>query len=568
MEGLAALLGVIVLLGSFAISLVGLAGHSVEHPVVRLRGLKLKALGVAILLLSGDVHGEEYVVQDQTSLFNLMCVGDSVKVSSSPLSTGDQIRLDAGTYKHDLSNENSFGCRYSHTVYQTTGISFSISCIGSARTCILDGNKEKRIFAFYNVGGNGELLIEKLTWRKGRIDKGGCLFVEGGKVVIQHSTFTNCEASHHSIGGGGIFVWGSTDYVHLHSVRFLENKSPIHGSDLYAYQGSINFYGCEFSQPEIAGSSNVHNKGASMSFASNCLKGTQGLLSEKYNPPPASFLSGVSATGELVSYSTEGNFCTLCTPGTFGAEDYASSCTPCGQGMYSEALGATSNTSCLMCLQGTYQEIEVATSIHGCISCLEGKFSRQLAATSRFQCQNCVPGKSNPSSGATSCSTCDGGKYSFEMASTCTDCPAGRASSDQGASSCADCVPGKYTSAPAQLMCSDCDLGKYTNNAASVTCTSCPGGKSGNVDHQGCGMCPMGKFSNPGSAMCYDCDHASGWVSPDAGADVCEYCGPGFFANRITHQCEECGVDTYSIGGVDSCLACPSGTDGAKGLSR
>ena len=64
------------------------------------------------------VTGEDvFIVHDQTSLFNLMCVGDSVKVSSSPLSTGDHIKLNAGTYMHNSLDENSFGCRYSHTVY-------------------------------------------------------------------------------------------------------------------------------------------------------------------------------------------------------------------------------------------------------------------------------------------------------------------------------------------------------------------------------------------------------------------------------------------------------------------
>jgi len=441
-----------------------------------------------------------------------------------------------------------------------------VSCSGSAGTCILDGNTEKRIFAFYDVEKDGELLIENLIWRNGRIDKGGCLFVEGGRVVIQHSTFTNCEATHHSIGGGGIFVWGSIDYVRLHSVRFLANKSPVYGSDLYAYQGSINFYGCEFRQPETAGSSNVHNKGASMSFASNCPKGRHGVLSEEYNPPPASFLSGVGVTGELVSFSTEGIFCSLCQPGTFGAEEYALSCSPCGQGMYSETMGATSNSSCLMCQRGTYQENEIATDINGCMSCSEGKFSQVSAAKSRFQCQNCEPGTYSSSAGATSCFTCEQGKYSFEMASICTDCPAGRASSDERSNSCTACAPGKYTSTPGELTCANCALGTYAKSDASVTCAACPGGKSGNADRQSCDLCPSGKYSHPASDSCTDCDLAGGWVSL-AGVAFCEYCGPGFFANGITYQCQQCEINTYSVGGTNACTLCPSGTDSLGAVS-
>eukprot|EP00520_Triparma_pacifica_P000598 CAMPEP_0118644850 /NCGR_PEP_ID=MMETSP0785-20121206/7171_1 /TAXON_ID=91992 /ORGANISM="Bolidomonas pacifica, Strain CCMP 1866" /LENGTH=923 /DNA_ID=CAMNT_0006536661 /DNA_START=204 /DNA_END=2971 /DNA_ORIENTATION=- len=514
-------------------------------------------------LLVCPVTGEEFIVNDQTSLFNLMCVGDSVKVPSSPLSIGDHITLNAGTYVHDSTDENSYGCRYSHTVYQTTGISFTVSCSGSGGTCVLDGNTEKRIFAFYDVEKDGELLIKNLTWRNGRIDKGGCLYVEGGRVNIQHSTFTNCEATHGSIGGGGIFAWGSIDYLHLHSVRFLANKSPVYGADLYVYQGSIQLYGCEFSQPASAGSSNVHNKGASISFSSNCPKGQLGVLSEDYNPVPASFLSGVDATGELVSYSTEGIFCSLCPHGTFGAEDYATSCSPCGQGMYGETMGAISNSSCSMCPPGTYQEDEIANSINDCISCSEGKFSQLSAATSRFQCRNCEPGTYSSSVGATSCLICTQGKYSFEMASACSNCPAGRASSIEGSNSCTDCVAGKYTSAPAQTTCNDCDLGTYTNNNASVTCAACPGGKSGNDNRQGCDLCPNGKFSNPASATCSDCNSTAGYVSiaGSNGASICEFCGAGFYADISTHECKECEVGKFSIGGKNKCEVCPAGTN-------
>ena len=49
----------------------------------------------------------------------------------------------------------------------------------------------------------------------------------------------------------------------------------------------------------------------------------------------------------------------------------------------------------------------------------------------------------NPSAVASSCSTYGGGKYSFEMALTYTDCPAGKASSAEGTFSCAVCTAGK-----------------------------------------------------------------------------------------------------------------------------
>ena len=43
------------------------------------------------------------------------------------------------------------------------------------------------------------------------------------------------------------------------------------------------------------------------------------------------------------------------------------------------------------------------------------------------------------------------------------------------------------------------------------------------------------------------------------GASVCEYCGPGFSANKHAHQCEECEINFSSIGGSNACTPCSVG---------
>ena len=75
-----------------------------------------------------------------------------------------------------------------------------------------------------------------------------------------------------------------------------------------------------------------------------------------------------------------------------------------------------------------------------------------------------------------------------------------------------------------------------------------------------CDSCGDGKFSNPGSTTCATCEHTKGYVSK-AGNDTCTYCGPGFFADLVSHSCKECEIGKYSIGGKNECDLCPAGTD-------
>ncbi|GMH90310.1 hypothetical protein TrST_g1356, partial [Triparma strigata] len=81
----------------------------------------------------------------------------------------------------------------------------------------------------------------------------------------------------------------------------------------------------------------------------------------------------------------------------------------------------------------------------------------------------------------------------------------------------------------------------------------------------GCSVCPNGKFSNPGSTSCSNCDETPGYVSlsGESRAAACEYCGPGFYADQTFHTCKECEIDSYSVGGVNECISCPSGTNNA-----
>ncbi|GMH52299.1 hypothetical protein TrLO_g7232 [Triparma laevis f. longispina] len=94
----------------------------------------------------------------------------------------------------------------------------------------------------------------------------------------------------------------------------------------------------------------------------------------------------------------------------------------------------------------------------------------------------------------------------------------------------------------------------------SVNCKKCTASERLNDEGDGCGISPDGTYSNPGSPSCTDCEHTHGYVSlaGDSGAAQCTYCGPGFYADQISQTCKECEIDTYSVGGIDTCLVCPS----------
>jgi hypothetical protein len=111
----------------------------------------------------------------------------------------------------------------------------------------------------------------------------------------------------------------------------------------------------------------------------------------------------------------------------------------------------------------------------------------------------CVNDNTN-GDGASTCSDCDAGKYSFAGASACTKCTAGTYA-EYAATDCTNCTAGTYSLAEAAL-CTDCVAGKYSFARASV-CTECAVGKYSET------RCPVGwismnatcfrKYSTPGS---------------------------------------------------------------------
>ncbi|GMH77627.1 hypothetical protein TrLO_g10306 [Triparma laevis f. longispina] len=234
----------------------------------------------------------------------------------------------------------------------------------------------------------------------------------------------------------------------------------------------------------------------------------------------------------------------ICPPGTYAA---GTPCTSCSAGKFNEN---EQQESCINCGSGRYSVTVRSTIESDCRNCEPGKASAEEVRGS--PCEACPVGTAAPAPGLGSCPGCQAGTYS---------------NNPDGAISCELCEVGKYIAASGSSSCDDCGAGTYNLIQGSITCDKCPAGQKMNIDGNGCDICPNGKFSNPGSTFCTDCNHTPGYVSlaGEEGAAACEYCGPGFYADQTSQICKECEIDSYSVGGVDSCEVCPSGTNNIKG---
>ncbi|GMH66854.1 hypothetical protein TL16_g04527 [Triparma laevis f. inornata] len=338
--------------------------------------------------------------------------------------------------------------------------------------------------------------------------------------------------------------------------------------------------------------------GAASATCSDCTAG-------KYSPTGASVCTSCGAGKYSSSPGSSDEFCLDCDAGTF-SEQGSASCITCSFGKYSSAASA----SCTSCPSGKYITDDATTaSLHAddiaCFDCDAGKSSTPPAPSCPIVCPigtyaagtpclDCEAGKFNENVQQESCTECGTGRYSTTTGNTiesdCRNCEAGKASSEEvrttpcpacpegksapapglsscpscpagtysnspdGATNCALCSVGKYTSAAQSTSCDDCNTGSFNLVEGSVTCDKCPAGQKMNNAGNDCEVCPDGKFSNPGSISCSNCDETPGYVSlaGDSGADKCEYCGPGFYADQISHTCKELAST--------SCLPCPPGT--------
>ncbi len=161
-----------------------------------------------------------------------------------------------------------------------------------------------------------------------------------------------------------------------------------------------------------------------------------------------------------------------------------------------------------------------------CTRCPPGRYTDTRGAAT---CAACTAGYSCPTAGATNgtVSVCPAGQYSFSGAAVCTPCPGGTFGSAPGLASAACsggcspgfacpagstssvaylCPPGRFSQTGA-AVCSDCPAGRYNASSGAVLCTACAVGLYGAVPglaSAACnGSCPVGRYSGAaGTIVC------------------------------------------------------------------
>jgi hypothetical protein len=279
-----------------------------------------------------------------------------------------------------------------------------------------------------------------------------------------------------------------------------------------------------------------------------------------YYCPPAS----ISIKGEACP---AGYYC------SGGASDRLS----CATGQFSDTIGAIDISTCRPCTapQGNYcppASTSAAGSTcppgHFCTggvtdkqACAAGTYSPQTGASAISTCQNCLPGKYLQTTGndaASDCQDCSAGTFSMAGASRCQDCsaPPGNycppASGSPNGTHCPVahyCVGGARDKTPCPANTYGPEIGAKNEISGCIRCAS----GFALVGSSSCFICPIGKFSDPGSA------------------DPCPDCEPGFYSPVPgVLACLTCVAGTYSESkGASVCMDCPGGTfSGVSGTCR
>jgi len=226
-----------------------------------------------------------------------------------------------------------------------------------------------------------------------------------------------------------------------------------------------------------------------------------------------------------------------CRSGSYGV--YAASephtwhsCTDCVPGKYLLTTEGVLATNCQDCPAGTWSSTVSADSNQTCIPCSAGKKSSFVAATSE-----------------TTCAHCDAGAYSSTSAVECTPCLAGTYSSTSAAN-CTWCLPGSYSLAGA-AVCTPCPFNSLTTSAVldSPAVCLCNAGYSMHEPTASvpmlCVACTIGKYKRePGNTACAACEVAQNQFSVHVGAQECQTCAQGKFA-QTPSTCAFCAVGMY-----------------------
>ena len=298
------------------------AGSIVKIGVTEELGNMVNFEGVSSIVESADKGvaagiGRELTevttVSDQDGLFNAISnyVCSSCTTGNNIISNGDFVNLLVGTY-----SGSPFA--YSHSIYYSDDIYYTMNCVGDAHSCILDGLGGTRRILYVDGTSNQDLTITGIKFYNTRASYGGGIYAwNGAKVVIQLCLFDNLEATSSGYGGGGIIVDSSSTSVNIYTTLFSNNNAVSgNGDDIYIYS---------------SGSVTVH---------ATCPPGFTGTSSQSSSLDTA-IRAGYGGTFSGTLNNFEAGTCSLsCEAGKYFT---GTICYDCAAGKYSSA-GATSCT--------------------------------------------------------------------------------------------------------------------------------------------------------------------------------------------------------------------------------
>lgn len=211
-------------------------------------------------------------------------------------------------------------------------------------------------------------------------------------------------------------------------------------------------------------------------------------------------------------------------------------------------IGATTKSVCTFCPSGTYSGSGAST----CTECPIGKASNVTAATEISTCVECEAGSYCPR-GSSYPILCPSGTWGDKPGmGNCSLCPQGTFNAFKGSnlsSACVACAAGRFSSilgAPASSACSKCPVNTYQDKAGKSECKSC-----------------LGRTSTPNRLAC-SCPEGQILALPDSSTDselVCFQCPNGTVAVQLgtseEGSCAECALGSFCTEGKS--YLCPSG---------
>lgn len=265
--------------------------------------------------------------------------------------------------------------------------------------------------------------------------------------------------------------------------------------------------------------------------------------------------------------------CYRCGPGQFQPEAGKTECLPCPDGAVANGNG----TACMGCPAGQVVTEEgcacpdggVLTADGGCGTCAAGK-ERDGGI-----CTRCRFGFFKMTEGGHPCVPCGANMFALRGATTCTECPEGKALMNNG--ECGSCAPGQYLEKAIAKVCRECGrneiqahenvagrcfacAGDATSGRGATECTKCPFGEALMRDGR-CGVCAPGTGYDEYRLRCARCGVNS--YSAGRGAEQrCEHCPTLSYALPGSKTCLACGFGRALVvkKGKGECVMCPAGT--------